>query len=83
MQSYKPDKTKIRGRIFNVCSHGDCGVHTIWDYSTCWSHLTNSEKSELKERVIKQSREKKEFRDTPLSGADLSNMDFSAIAGVP
>lgn len=73
----KREKIKIRDRVLEVCSHGDCESCKIWDYPTCWDHLTKLEKSNLVERIANILRDNKDLNGIVLTGADLSEIDFS------
>ncbi|MFQ5630775.1 MAG: pentapeptide repeat-containing protein, partial [bacterium] len=78
-KSVKREVVKIRDRILEVCSHGECELNRIWDYPTCWKHLTTSEKAELRERLANAVRSKEDLAKLVLTGADLSGFDFSGI----
>jgi uncharacterized protein YjbI with pentapeptide repeats len=54
-------------------------MHTIWDYSVCWKHLTEKEKQDVLDRVKQHARERKEFVGIALSGAELMDIDFSRV----
>lgn len=73
----KPESITKRGKEIPVCQHGDCEAHCIWDYSTCWDHLTKKETAEVRERISIILRDKKDLSGLVLTGADLKKFDFS------
>jgi hypothetical protein len=77
MNKVKPNIVTIRGRNLPVCSHGDCLEYTIWDYKTCWHHLTDNERIDLTQRVSNLLRSTKSLKGLVLTGADFSGLDFS------
>lgn len=77
MQSIKPQKIQVRDRVLDVCSHGECRSHRIWDYQTCWIHLTEAERKDLRERLYSSLRSSGNLSKIVLTGADLKNFDFT------
>jgi uncharacterized protein YjbI with pentapeptide repeats len=73
----KPTSKRIRNRVLQVCAHGECVGHRVWDFQTCWEHLTPTERDHLKTRVSNILRSGDDLKGIVLSGADLSNFDFS------
>jgi uncharacterized protein YjbI with pentapeptide repeats len=75
----KPTTINIRGREIPVCQHGDCEDHCVWDYPTCWEHLTSDEKTKFKERISQILRTNKNLSGLVLTGAELQSFDFSGV----
>jgi Pentapeptide repeats (8 copies)/Ion channel len=73
----KPESIRIRDRILPVCSHGECGANRIWDFPTCWEHLTDAERQNLKERLAAALRSGEDLKRIVLTGADLQHFDFT------
>lgn len=76
-ENIKPESMKLRDRILPVCSHGECGANRIWDFPTCWDHLTDAERQSLKERLAAALRSREDLRRIVLTGADLQGFDFT------
>ena len=68
---------KVRDRILDVCSHGECRSNKIWDFPTCWHHLTDAEKQKLRERLADALRSKVDLRGIILTNAELDHFDFT------
>ena len=73
----KRTKIEIRGRELPVCSHVDCERHTVWDFGTCYKHLTVSEQNTLRDRVATALRSGGQLGGLVLSDAELHGLDFS------
>ena len=73
----KREEIQIRDRVLKVCSHGECESNRVWDFPTCWQHLTVQERQGLIERLASCLRDKKELKGIVLTGANLSGMDFT------
>ncbi|MGA2358613.1 MAG: pentapeptide repeat-containing protein [Terriglobales bacterium] len=74
----KPPTVTVRGRELPVCSHGECEEARIWDYATCWEHLKDAERENIRERPSDALRQKESLSGIILTGADLSGFDFTA-----
>jgi uncharacterized protein YjbI with pentapeptide repeats len=79
MSGIKPKNIKIRNRILDVCTHGECEANRIWDYQTCWMHMTELERQSLKDRLSTTLRTSKDLSKIVLSYADLANFDFTGV----
>jgi uncharacterized protein YjbI with pentapeptide repeats len=66
-----------RDREIQTCSHGDCEAHRIWDFPTCWAHLTNTERDQLKARLAEELRRTPRLPCIVLTGANLAGFDFT------
>ncbi len=73
----KPDSVKIRDRVLAICSHGDCRSNRIWDFETCWLHLTDAEKLKLRERLSAALRSGTDLKKIVLTDANLEGFDFT------
>lgn len=67
----------VRGRLLPVCSHGECQSTTVWDFKTCWEHLTSAEQQTLKERLSAALRSGDDLTEIILTGAELAGFDFT------
>lgn len=76
-QSMKQITIELRGRKIPACKKKNCENHCIWDYQTCWNHLTLTNKNKLQKRIAKILREEKDLSKLVLSGANFSGVDFS------
>jgi hypothetical protein len=76
----KPTSVEKRGREVLTCSHGDCWDHRIWDFPTCWKHLTEVEQKQLRERLAVLLRQKVSLKNIILTGADLHGFDFTGAS---
>jgi len=77
MRDVKPPQVKKRDRILPTCSHGECRECVVWDYTACWEHLTNGERSLLRERLSSALRSDENLRGITLTGASLRGFDFA------
>jgi hypothetical protein len=68
-----------RGRLLDVCTHGDCEDHRIHDLQTCWQHATPQERVDLQDRISTMVRAKTPLRGIVLTGANLASFDFSGV----
>ena len=77
MKTVKPASINVRDRVLALCSHGECDKHVIWDYETCWMHLTKEEQNRLIERASKLLRATHSLKGIILTGVDFRGFDFS------
>jgi hypothetical protein len=49
----------------------------IWDFPTCWSHLTDAERQRLRERLADALRSGEDLKGIVLTRAELENFDFA------
>lgn len=73
----KPSYIKIRNKILPVCKHANCKIYKVWDFDTCWNHLSATEKEKLIDNLHEHIRLKKDMTNMILSKVNLVNFDFS------
>ena len=78
-KTVKPKQIKIRDRVLLVCSHGECTENRVWDFDTCWEHLTSTEKQTLRERLYTSLRSGEDLSGIILTGANLEGLDFTGV----
>lgn len=76
--SNKPS-IKFRNRVLKACEYGDCKEYCIWDYNTCYKHLSNEKKYVIKDRLLHEFKTNNGAPGIILTYCDLSNFDFQGM----
>ena len=72
----KPQSVAVRDRVLPVCSHGECASNCVWDFDTCWEHMSGQERDELRRRLTEILRSTQQLKGLVLTGVDLRDLDF-------